>query len=71
MPHEWGKKIRIGYLSSDFFDKHATMKLIRRVLELHDRDRFEVTLFCHSILSSLLRTRPIAASGAMSSPSAT
>ncbi|MGV1908713.1 O-linked N-acetylglucosamine transferase, SPINDLY family protein [Agrobacterium cavarae] len=48
MPHEWGKKIRIGYLSSDFFDKHATMKLIRRVLELHDRDRFEVTLFCHS-----------------------
>ncbi|KAA3514027.1 glycosyltransferase family 41 protein [Agrobacterium rosae] len=48
MPHEWGQKIRIGYLSSDLFDKHATMKLIRRVLELHDRDRFEVTLFCHS-----------------------
>ncbi|MES5098290.1 glycosyl transferase [Agrobacterium sp. BA1120] len=48
MPHEWGQKIRIGYLSSDFFDKHATMKLIRRVLELHDRDRFDVTLFCHS-----------------------
>jgi predicted O-linked N-acetylglucosamine transferase (SPINDLY family) len=48
LPHKWGQKIRIGYLSSDFFDKHATMKLIRRVLELHDRDRFEVTLFCHS-----------------------
>ncbi|WP_421360196.1 glycosyl transferase [Agrobacterium rosae] len=48
LPHEWGQKIRIGYLSSDLFDKHATMKLIRRVLELHDRDRFEVTLFCHS-----------------------
>ncbi len=48
MPHEWSDKIRIGYLSSDFFDKHATMKLIRRVLELHDRNRFEVTLFCHS-----------------------
>ena len=48
MPHTWGEKIRIGYLSADFFDKHATMKLIRRVLELHDRDRFEVTLFCHS-----------------------
>lgn len=47
-PHTWGEKIRIGYLSSDLFDKHATMKLIRRVLELHDRDRFEVTLFCHS-----------------------
>ncbi|SCX03722.1 putative O-linked N-acetylglucosamine transferase, SPINDLY family [Agrobacterium sp. DSM 25558] len=48
LPHAWGQKIRIGYLSSDLFDKHATMKLIRRVLELHDRDRFEVTLFCHS-----------------------
>lgn len=48
MPHTWGEKIRVGYLSSDLFDKHATMKLIRRVLELHDRDRFEVTLFCHS-----------------------
>lgn len=48
MPHSFGEKIRIGYVSSDFFDKHATMKLIRRVLELHDRDRFEVTLFCHS-----------------------
>lgn len=48
MAHEWGQKIRIGYISSDLFDKHATMKLIRRVLELHDRDRFEVTLFCHS-----------------------
>ncbi len=47
-PHTWSDKIRIGYLSSDFFDKHATMKLIRRVLELHDRDRFEITLFCHS-----------------------
>lgn len=48
MPHTWGDKIRIGYLSSDLFDKHATMKLIRRVFELHDRDRFDVTLFCHS-----------------------
>jgi tetratricopeptide (TPR) repeat protein len=55
MPHEWGSKIRVGYLSSDLFDKHATMKLIRRVLELHDRDRFEITLFCHSA-PDLLKT---------------
>lgn len=48
MPHTWGEKIRVGYLSSDLFDNHATMKLVRRVFELHDRDRFEVTLFCHS-----------------------
>jgi len=46
--HHWGEKIRIGYLSSDFWSGHATMKLLRRILELHDRDRFEVTLFCHS-----------------------
>ncbi len=53
LPHQWGQKIRIGYLSSDFFDKHATMKLIRGVLELHDRDRFDVTLFCHSAPDSM------------------
>jgi hypothetical protein len=48
MPHQWGKKIRVGYVSSDLFDQHATMKLIRRVLELHDRDQFEITLICHT-----------------------
>jgi tetratricopeptide (TPR) repeat protein len=48
MPHRWGQKIRIGYVSSDLFDQHATMKLIRRVLELHDRNQFEITLFCHT-----------------------
>ncbi len=48
MPHRWAEKIRVGYVSSDLFDQHATMKLIRRVLELHDRDQFEVTLFCHT-----------------------
>ncbi len=48
VPHVWGEKIRIGYLSSDFWAGHATMKLLRRVLELHDRDRFEITLFCHT-----------------------
>lgn len=52
-PHQWSDKIRIGYVSSDLFDKHATMKLIRRVLELHDRDRFEVTLFCHTSVDML------------------
>ncbi len=55
MPHAWGEKVRVGYLSSDLFDQHATMKLVRRIMELHDRDRFEVTLFCHTS-PSLLRT---------------
>lgn len=48
MPHEWSDKIRIGYMSSDFWSRHATMKLLQRILELHDRDRFDVTLFCHT-----------------------
>ncbi len=48
VPHAWGDKIRIGYLSSDLWAGHATMKLLRRVLELHDRNKFEVTLFCHT-----------------------
>ncbi|RUV33413.1 glycosyl transferase, partial [Mesorhizobium sp. M1A.T.Ca.IN.004.03.1.1] len=47
-PHTWSNKIRIGYMSSDFWDRHATMKLLQRILELHDKDRFEVTLFCHT-----------------------
>ena len=48
MAHEWGEKIRIGYLSNDFGSTHATMRLARRVLELHDTKRFDVTLYCHS-----------------------
>lgn len=48
MPHQWGEKIRVGYLSSDFWAPHATMKLVRGVFEDHDRDRFEITLFCHT-----------------------
>jgi predicted O-linked N-acetylglucosamine transferase (SPINDLY family) len=48
VPHQWSEKIRIGYLSSDFFEHHATMKLIGRVLELHDSSRFDVTLYCHT-----------------------
>lgn len=49
LPHTWSDKIRIGYMSSDFWDKHATMKLLQRVLELHDRNRFEITLFDHTL----------------------
>ncbi len=49
LPHTWSDKIRIGYMSSDFWDKHATMKLLQRVLELHDHNRFEITLFDHTL----------------------
>lgn len=41
------RKIRIGYVSSDFYD-HATMALFAGVLEAHDHDRFEIYGFCHT-----------------------
>lgn len=53
MRHKWSTKIRIGYLSSDFWSDHATMKLIRSVLEHHDRSKFDIELFCYTP-SSLL-----------------
>lgn len=42
-----GERIRIAYLSSDFHG-HATMVLLRQILLAHDRDRFEIGLFCHT-----------------------
>lgn len=48
MPHSWGKKIRIGYLSNDFWGLHATMKLLRAVLTAHDPEKFEIVLFCYT-----------------------
>jgi protein O-GlcNAc transferase len=42
-----GQRIRIGYVSCDFYD-HATMLLLAGVLEGHNRDRFEVFGICHT-----------------------
>lgn len=42
-----GERIRVAYLSSDFH-AHATMILLREVLNAHDRDRFEIGLFCYT-----------------------
>ena len=39
-----GGKLRLGYISADLFN-HATMHLIQRLFALHDRSRFDVTLF--------------------------
>ncbi|MCM2473511.1 hypothetical protein HGO38_08470 [Rhizobium sp. CG5] len=47
-PHAFDNKIRIGYLSSDFSDQHATMRLFQSVIFGHDRQRFDVTLFCNT-----------------------
>jgi len=39
-------KIRIAYLSADFFN-HATAFLMAELFELHDRDRFEIIGVCY------------------------
>ncbi len=41
------QKLRIGYLSNDFCN-HATMQLLVRTIELHDRGRFEVLAYSWS-----------------------
>lgn len=54
-------KIRVGYLSSDF-GHHATSMLLAEVLEMHDRNRFDIVGYCHSPEdNSALRRRMIAA----------
>ena len=45
-PHVFAEKIRVGYVSADLWDDHATMRLLQSVLMAHDPDRFEITLFC-------------------------
>jgi len=39
-------RIHVGYLSNDFH-QHATAMLLVQVLELHDRNRFRVTLYSY------------------------
>ncbi len=46
--HAYGQKIRIGYLSNDVSDQHPTMILFQGVLDAHDPERFEITLFCYT-----------------------
>lgn len=41
------ERIRIGFVSCDFFD-HATAMLFAEVLERLDRNRFEIFGYCHS-----------------------
>lgn len=55
MPHAWSDRIRIGYVSSDFWHDHATMKLMAAALMAHDRTRFDVTLFCHTSPNNVAR----------------
>ncbi|ABV50915.1 Predicted O-linked N-acetylglucosamine transferase, SPINDLY family [Prochlorococcus marinus str. MIT 9215] len=40
-------KIRIGYFSSDFY-RHATMFLMKRIFECHDKTKFEIFIYSFS-----------------------
>ena len=40
------KRKRIGYFSSDFFN-HATMHLMQKVFELHDKTSFEIFIYSY------------------------
>ncbi len=40
------RRLRVGYVSADFH-QHATCILMAEMLEQHDRERFEVTLYSH------------------------
>ncbi len=46
-PAPAGRRIRIGYLSNDFFE-HAVSMLAIRLFEQHDRARFEVFAYSHA-----------------------
>jgi predicted O-linked N-acetylglucosamine transferase (SPINDLY family) len=57
-----GERLRVGYLSSDFFG-HATMHLMMGVLESHDRSKVDIQLFDYSPERDDHFTRRIAATG--------
>lgn len=57
-----GERLRIGYLSSDFY-AHATLHLMMGVLEAHDRAKVEVHLFDYSPPREDYFTRRLAATG--------
>jgi predicted O-linked N-acetylglucosamine transferase (SPINDLY family) len=46
MPKDRSARLRVGYLSSDL-QEHAAAYLITEVLELHDRERFEIFAYSH------------------------
>jgi predicted O-linked N-acetylglucosamine transferase (SPINDLY family) len=56
-PHRWGEKIRIGYLSDDFYDQHPVMHLFQGVMVSHDAERFEVTYFCYTSAENIAKDR--------------
>ncbi len=59
--HDKKTKIRIGYLSADYH-AHATARLMAELIEVHDRDRFEIHGYSYGIDDhSVMRSRLIKA----------
>lgn len=56
-PHRWAEKLRIGYLSEDYYDTHATMYLFRGVMQRHDAARFDITHFCFTSAANIAKDR--------------
>ena len=55
------KRLRIGYFSAEFHD-HATMYLMARLFELHDRDAFAIHAYSYGrVQSDGMRRRIVAA----------
>nr|WP_285895519.1 tetratricopeptide repeat protein [Epibacterium ulvae] len=51
-----GDKIRLGYFSSDIHF-HPTMWLMNGMLEHHDRDKFEISIYDYSIMPDAMTER--------------
>ncbi|NNM81506.1 MAG: tetratricopeptide repeat protein, partial [Burkholderiales bacterium] len=47
-PHEYLKKLHIGYISADFRE-HPVSQLLAQVIELHDRSKFTVSAYSYGI----------------------
>jgi predicted O-linked N-acetylglucosamine transferase (SPINDLY family) len=60
-PVSGGRKIRLGYYSADFHN-HATMYLMAKLFEMHDRSRFELFAFSFGpTVDDAMRRRAMAA----------
>jgi predicted O-linked N-acetylglucosamine transferase (SPINDLY family) len=45
-PHQWGQRLRIGYLSDDYYENHPMMRLFQGVMVSHDTQKYDITHFC-------------------------
>jgi protein O-GlcNAc transferase len=50
-PEEVPRRLRVGYFSADFHD-HATMYLMARLFELHDRNAFIIHAYSYGVASN-------------------